>query len=126
MCVVCHALTHLGLLTVEGDPLFGLKWKAVGDSIVLEIREEGEDLSALSKIVQLSRYLDTAQELPKKEPKEQKPLETFQGVVLCLVKLGFSKVEAKERVELAVERLSEDGRKPTEEEVLSTAVRRSA
>ena len=72
------------------------------------------------------RYLDTAKEFPKKETKEKKALETFRGVVLCLVKLGYSKLEAKERVELVVERLSEDGRKPTEEEVLSAAVRRSA
>jgi hypothetical protein len=128
VCPLCHALCHLDLLSVEGDPLTGLKWRTKTDGIQLDLKLEKEDLSALPKIASLSRALDKPEEMPKEAaPKIDKDhLDEYQDVCLALLKLGFSKEEGKIAAERTLEEFLKAGRKAPVQEVILEAVRRFA
>ncbi len=109
VCTWCHALLHAGLLRVSGDMDMGLSWKPRSERIAVD---SGPDAAALMEIpvVTASAVTDAAD------------IETLSG---ALERLGFSRREARARVEQAWSQVAKNGQALEEEVLLSEALRAS-
>ena len=109
VCTRCHALLHAGLLRVSGDMDTGLKWKPRSQSIAVD---SGPDAAALMEIpmVTVSASADSAD------------IESVSG---ALEHLGYTRREARARVEQAWSRIAKDSQTLDEEALLSEALRAS-
>jgi hypothetical protein len=119
VCATCHACLHLGTLEVEGDPATGLTWRRAAERIQLDLSGERQALARVPAVM-VTASPDPPQEAAQKPataPREQRAL------LAALAKLGYSRPEARERLEwaweLAVKQLA---REPSGEELLRVAV----
>jgi hypothetical protein len=125
VCIRCHSLIHLGLLSVTVGPDDTLRWVAKGDALDFAL---GKDVlsSALDRAAAAFTYVKEpgrAPEAAREAPPEA--LADLEALVGGLERLGFGKREARERLIEAHRRLSEGGKPPTEEEVVKEALRKS-
>jgi hypothetical protein len=89
---LCHSLCHAGLLVIEGDPVRGLTFRPAAMSVTSALRQELEAVSALPVV----RTVQAA-------PARSGCLELragLEGVQAALEKVGFSRQEARRRVEI--------------------------
>jgi len=107
VCTRCHALLHAGLLRVSGDMDTGLSWQPRSERIAVD---SGPDAAALMEIpmVKQSAVTDTAD------------IKTVSG---ALERLGFSRREARARVERAWSEVAKDGQALEENVLLTQALR---
>ena len=113
VCTRCHALLHAGLLHVSGDMDTGLNWQPrserISERIVVDF---GPDAVALMEIpvVMASVTTDTVD---------------FETISVALERLGFSRKEARARVERAWSEVAKDGQALEMGELLTQALRAS-
>ena len=107
VCTRCHALLHAGLLEVSGNMDTGMNWRSRSERIAVD---SGPDAAALMEIqvVKLSAVADAAD------------IETVSG---ALERLGFSRREARARVERAWSEVTKDGQALEEKVLLAQALR---
>ena len=107
VCTRCHALLHAGLLRVSGNVDTGLNWHPRSEKITVD---SGQDAAALMKIpvVTVSASADTAD---------------IEAVSSALERLGFSRREARARVERAWSEVTKDGQALEEKVLLAQALR---
>ena len=117
VCEACHALIHEGLLRVTGDPQGGLSWSTAADllgldSLGLDTKKENEFLTRMPVIE--STAVDSH---PPRTDNDVAP-----ALVRGLVRLGYSKAEAQERIAGAIRTLMVEGIEITEREILQRAL----
>jgi hypothetical protein len=109
LCPVCHSLKTQGYISVEGNPVDGLTFRPRVKEIPLEEDGDREELRKLPVVVSsesFSRRLESP----------------FLFLAGGLENIGYSRKEAQERIQRAVEELTKPGEVPTEEEVLKAAL----
>jgi hypothetical protein len=123
ICSRCHSLTHAGLLRTEGNPLTGLVWKpkcAESDYAF------GEALMRAGLIAEV-RVTPTYENVTVVHP-ESRRLDDSSGeldalLVRALVKVGYEKKDAVERMAAAREAVAAAGLGPSEQNLLTAALR---
>ncbi len=121
VCACCHAGIHMGLLKLEGDPLTGLKWTPRSDELQPTIDQELREVSSIPEV----HVVPAAPALGESTAVDSSmsSMEPDEGLVRALVKIGYTKDEARERILKGWQAASAGGRKPTEGEVLLAAMR---
>ncbi len=112
LCDVCHALSHIGALIIEGDPSTptGIAWRRRSDDLIFDL---GKDIEAIISVpdMKISEHPAAGE---SNESKSAPPLE-LQG---ALVNLGVPKKRAEEQIRRAWEELCKVTDHPTEQQVL--------
>jgi hypothetical protein len=136
-CGICHALVHASLLKVEGNPATGLTWKPRCPDLKPGFEKELTELASVPdvRVVRESGCTDSESGCADSgaagtKKKSGCPDSAVSGHPDCdsalargLVKLGYSRKEAEERIEEAWKKLAGGPDKPREEEILLAALR---
>ena len=137
VCSLCHAGVHRGVLTVEGNPVDGLRWIPRLQKLDLKLELEREELEKVPVVVVQAAEQGEGGGLSVRKSVHNKSVHNvdsqdkdskdfkfdFEGYAAGLKGLGYTMAVARERVRGAYERLKELGRQISEEEILKEALR---
>jgi hypothetical protein len=126
LCARCHSNAHQGYLRVERDARGELRWTPHAESLRIELES---DVAELRSIPLCRMDVPPASGFTRVNGGAlgRAPQPIVDGLIAALERLGFTRKEARLRLEGALEKLRERlGREPREEELLRAALSRSS
>jgi hypothetical protein len=123
-CLYCHSALHSGLIRIECDSEGKIHWIPRGEELDLKVKAElkAEEAEVTSIPVVIAGGAAPGLHSVKSESELGKAVGPDPEILARgLMTLGYTKREARERIERAFERLRQLGEPLTEEEILRRA-----
>jgi len=123
-CLYCHSALHSGLIRIERDSEGKIRWIPRGEELDLKVKAElnAEEAEVTSIPVVIAGGAAPGLHSVKSESEPGKAVGPDpEPLVRGLMNLGYTKREARERIERAFEKLRQLGEPLTEEEILRRA-----